>query len=122
MKSHCIIETHFYRFDLFYYSSNRRGKDIIISVSTSTPVHDNTWRYNVEVIESDGSGSKTNHEVTMNKDYYLAQTGGSIIPEEFVKKSFEFLLEREDKNSILQRFDITQIKDYFPEFEKEIKK
>ncbi len=93
-----------------------------ISVTTSTPVYNNTWRYNVEVIESDGSGSKTNHEVTMNKDYYLAQTGGNIIPEEFVKKSFKFLLEREDKNSILQRFDIIQINDYFPEFEKEIKK
>ena len=91
-----------------------------ISVTTSSPLDNNTWSYNIEVIESDGSGSKTNHEVTMNKDYYLAQ--GSIIPEEFVKKSFEFLLEREDKDSILQQFDITQINDYFPEFEKEIKK
>jgi hypothetical protein len=93
-----------------------------ISVTTSTPVGDNTWRYNVGIIENDGSGSKTNHEVIMNKEYYLAQTGGRIIPEEFVKKSFEFLLEREDKNSILQRFDIQQINDYFPEYEKEIKK
>jgi hypothetical protein len=93
-----------------------------IFVTTSSPLDDSTWRYNVEVIESDGSGSKTNHEVTMNKDYYLAQTGGSKLPEEFVKKSFEFLLEREDKDSILQQFDITQINDYFPEFEKEIKK
>jgi hypothetical protein len=58
----------------------------------------------------------------MNKDYYLAQTEGNIIPEEFVKKSFEFLLERENKNSILQRFDINKINNYFPEFEKEIKK
>jgi hypothetical protein len=93
-----------------------------ISVTTSAPLDDNTWKYNVEVIESDGSGSKTNHEVTMNKDYYLAQTEGRIIPEEFIKKSFEFLLEGEDKDSILQQFDITQINDYFPEFEKEIKK
>ena len=93
-----------------------------ISVTTYPPLDDNTWRYNVEVIESDGSGSKTNHKVTMNKDYYLAQTEGRIIPEEFIKKSFEFLLEREDKDSILQQFDITQINDYFPEFEKEIKK
>ena len=93
-----------------------------ISVITYPPSDDNTWRYNVEVIESDGSGSKTSHEVTMNKDYYLAQTEGRIVPEEFVKRSFEFLLEREDKDSILQRFDITQINDYFPEFEKEIKK
>src|SRR5919108_2555174 len=93
-----------------------------ISVTTSSPLDNNTWSYNVEVIESDGSGSKTNHKVTMNKDYYLAQTGGRIIPEEFVKKSFEFLLVRENKDSILQQFDITQINDYFPEFEKEIKK
>ncbi|MFL6431310.1 MAG: hypothetical protein ACJ71X_07630 [Nitrososphaeraceae archaeon] len=56
----------------------------------------------------------------MNKDYYLGQTGGLIIPEEFVKKSFEFLLERENKDSILRQFDINQINDYFPEFEKEI--
>ena len=78
-----------------------------ISVTTSTPLDDNTWRYNVEVTESDGSGSKTE---------------GRIIPEEFVKKSFEFLLERENKDSILRQFDINQINDYFPEFEKEIKK
>jgi hypothetical protein len=30
----------------------------------------------------------TNHEVTKNKDYYLDQTGGRIIPEDFVRKSF----------------------------------
>jgi hypothetical protein len=93
-----------------------------ISVTIYPPLDNNTWRYNVEVIESDGSGSKTNHEVTMNKYYYLAQTAGCIIPEEFVKKSFEFLLEREGKDSILQQFDITQINDYFPGFEREIKK
>ena len=44
-----------------------------ISVTTYPPLDNNTWRYNVEVIESDGSGSMTNHKVTMNKDYYLAQ-------------------------------------------------
>ena len=93
-----------------------------ISVTTSTPLDSNTWKYNVEIIESDGSGSKTNHEVTMKKDYYLGQTGGRMIPEEFVKKSFEFLLERENKGSILRQFDINQINDYFPEFKKELKK
>lgn len=93
-----------------------------ICVTTSPPLDDNTWKYNVEVIESDGSGSKTNHEVTMSKDYYLGQTGGGIIPEEFVKKSFEFLIERENKDSILRQFDIAQINDNFPEFEKEIRK
>ena len=93
-----------------------------ISVTTSTRLDNNTWKYNVEIIESDGSGSKTNHEVIMKKDYYLAQTGGRIIPEEFVKKSFEFFLERENKDSILRQFDINQINDYFPEFKKEMRK
>jgi hypothetical protein len=63
------------------------------------------------------------HQITIDKDYYMDLTeSGRIIPEEFVKKSFEFLLEREFKDSILRHFDIAQISDYFPEYEKEIRK
>jgi hypothetical protein len=47
---------------------------------------------------------------------------GFIGPEDFVKKSFEFLLKREDKDSILKEFNIKQISEYFPEYEAEIKK
>jgi hypothetical protein len=32
---------------------------------------------------------------------------------------FQFLLEREPKESILRRFDVTVISRYFPEFERE---
>lgn len=45
-----------------------------------------------------------------------------IVPEEFIKKSFEFLLDREPKDSTLQHFDITQINGYFPEIGKEVKR
>jgi hypothetical protein len=94
-----------------------------ISVVTLPPLDNVSWRYEVEVTESDGSGSQTTHEVTMDKDYYMDLTeNGRIIPEEFIKKSFEFLLERESKDSILRRFNISQINDFFPEYEKEIKK
>ena len=94
-----------------------------ISVVTLTPVDDNIWRYEVEITESDGSGSKTTHQVTMNKDYYMDLTErGRIVPEEFIKKSIEFLLDREPQDSILRQFDIGQIRDYFPEYEKEIKR
>jgi hypothetical protein len=93
-----------------------------ISVVTLPPSDDISWRYEVEITESDGSGSQTTHQVTMDKSYYMDLTErGRIIPEEFVKKSFEFLLERESKDSILQQFDIAQINDFFPEYEKEIK-
>jgi hypothetical protein len=94
-----------------------------ISVITLPPSDDISWRYEIEITESDGSGSQTTHQVTMDKNYYMDLTeNGRIIPEEFVKKSFEFLLERESKDSILRRFDIAQINDFFPEYEKEIKK
>ena len=68
-----------------------------ISVTTSSPLDSNTWKYNVEIIESDGSSSKTNYEVTMNKDYYLGQTEGSIIPEEFVRNHLNFCLKERIK-------------------------
>ena len=94
-----------------------------ISIVTLPPLDDMSWRYEVEVTESDGSGSQTTHQVTMDKDYYMDLTEkGRIIPEEFVTKSFEFLLERESKDSILRQFEIAQINDFFPEYEKEIKK
>jgi hypothetical protein len=93
-----------------------------ISVVTIPPLDENTWRYIVEIIESDGSGSKSTHQVTMNKKYYMTMTEGRIIPEEFIKKSFEFLLDSESKESILQQFDIAQINNYFPEFAKGIKR
>ena len=93
-----------------------------ISVVTLPPLDDMSWRYEVEVTESDGSGSQTTHQVTMDKDYYMDLTErGRTIPEEFIKKSFEFLLERESKDLILREFSISQINDFFPEYEKEIK-
>jgi hypothetical protein len=86
-----------------------------ISVVTLPPLNDNNWRYEVKITESDGSGSKTTHLITMDKGYYMNLTErGRIIPEEFIKKSFELLLERESKDSILQQFDIAMINDYFP--------
>jgi len=94
-----------------------------ISVVTLPPLDDNSWRYEVKITESDGSGSKTTHQITMNKEYYMDMTErGCIIPEEFIKKSFEFLLSRESKDSILQQFDIAMINDYFPDYEIEMKK
>jgi hypothetical protein len=94
-----------------------------ISVVTLPPLDDITWRYEVEVTESDGSGSQTTHQVTMDKGYYVDLTErGRTIPEEFVRKSFEFILDRESNDSILRQFDISQINDFFPEYEKEIKK
>ena len=93
-----------------------------IIVSTLPPVDDNTWKYYVEITESEGSGSKTVHEVTMDKEYYQEMSDEIILPEEFVKRSIDFLLKRENKDSILKEFNIRQITNYFTEYEDEIRK
>ena len=74
--------------------------------------------YNVTVKEE----TSTTHTVTMNDEDYQRISQGKCSPEELVKKSFEFLLQREPKESILSSFDITLISRYFPEYEEEIAK
>ena len=64
--------------------------------------------------------SKTKHAVTLNDRYYQDLTDGKITREELIKRSFEFLLEREPKESILSEFNLRIINNYFPEYEKEI--
>jgi hypothetical protein len=93
-----------------------------VIVSTVPPVDDNTWKYYVEITESDGSGSKTVHNVTVDRDYYEMMSNQIVLPEEFVKRSINFLLKKEDKDSILKEFNIRQISNYFPEYEDEIRK
>ena len=56
------------------------------------------------------AGSRTTHQVTLTNDYYQRLTGGAVAPEELVRRSFEFLLEREAKESILRQFDLPAIK------------
>ena len=74
--------------------------------------------YKVTVV----SASTTTHEVNLQAAYAQKLTGGKISTEDLVKKSFEFLLQRESNNSILRRFDLSVIAHYFPEYEREIVK
>ena len=64
----------------------------------------------------------TTHTVTVDPDYFTQLTGGEGTPETLVKKSFEFLLERESNTSILSAFDLPVIGRYFPEYENVIGK
>ena len=60
------------------------------------------------------------HRVTVPASYYEKLTGRCVAVEELVRLSFEFLLEREPKESILRTFELPVIGRYFPEFEREI--
>jgi hypothetical protein len=83
---------------------------------TVEKITDTTFSVTVE------SNTKTTHEVTVNPSYYQKLTAGRVSPEILIKKSFEFLLEREPNTSILRSFDLTVINQYFPEYENIIRK
>jgi len=75
--------------------------------------------FRVRVIEG---RSESSHAVTLRPDDHRRLAGGKTEPEELVRRSFEFLLQREPKESILARFDLPVIARYFPEYEREIKR
>ncbi len=66
--------------------------------------------------------TKTEHTVSLDDDYYKSLSQGKISKEELIKKSFEFLLKREPKESILSKFNLKLINKYFSEFEREIRR
>ncbi len=74
--------------------------------------------FRVTVVEGD---SQTIHNVTA-LDEDSQRYGGDVPAERLIELSFEFLLEREDKESILTKFDLPMIEHYFPEFRRAIRK
>ena len=66
--------------------------------------------------------SESSHRVTVTPEDYQRLAGGKIAALDLVRRSFEFLLEREPKESILAEFDLRVIARYYPEFEREIKR
>ncbi len=77
----------------------------------------NDTQFRVEVHEG---ASSTSHTVTASPDD-LQRYGGDVQPETLIEKSFEFLLEREPKESILRAFDLPVIEQYFPDYPKNIR-
>ena len=74
--------------------------------------------FHVTIADADG---QSKHVVTVHEPYYMELTGGSMSAEELIRKSFEFLLEREPKESILKKFELPKIQKYFPEYEELLK-
>jgi hypothetical protein len=72
--------------------------------------------FDVEVAEGRGA---TRHRVTLSAADFARLAAGAA-PERMVEAAFRFLLDREAKESILSRFDVSVIARYFPEFEREL--
>ena len=77
------------------------------------------WTCAVSV--DDDRGPATTHEVAVSRTDLAQLAPGDPAPEDLVRRSFAFLLERESKESILRRFDLPLIGRYFPEYERTIR-
>lgn len=78
------------------------------------------WKCRVAV---NRQGQHTEHSVTVSPDD-LKRWGRGIAKEDvedLVRRSFDFLLEREPQSSILRTFDLPVIERYFPEYDRVIK-
>lgn len=68
----------------------------------------------IAVVQVEHGGRRTRHRVTV-KDEDLSRYGATDVAD-LVRRSFEFLLEREPNTSILREFRITEIERYFPQY------
>lgn len=77
------------------------------------------WECNVLVMDDN---SQTEHLVSIPLPTYIRLTGEQYPVEQLVIKSFNFLLTKEAKESILREFTLDEIGNYFPEWEREMTK
>jgi hypothetical protein len=78
---------------------------------TCEPIDDG-WRCTVTVGDDAGA---TAHEVAIDRAT-LADLAPASGPEELVRASFRFLLEREARESIMRRFELPLIGRFFPDY------
>ena len=64
----------------------------------------------------------TTHKVRLKQTYCEKLTAGRGDAETLIRKSFEFLLQREPNTSILGSFELSVIGQYFPDYDATIRK
>ena len=66
--------------------------------------------------------SSSEHIVLLSDRFHQDVTNNKLTKTELITHSFEFLLKRESNQSILKKFNLEVISQYFPEYIEEIKK
>jgi hypothetical protein len=80
------------------------------SITIKGEVNDKGWLMHVTV----GDRTQTTHVVRISRAEYERYGGGEI--SDLVRRSFDFLLDREPNTAILREFDLGTIERYFPEY------
>ena len=85
-------------------------------VTVSCEPVDEGWRCGVTVGDDAGA---TQHEVLVDRNTH-DRLGAGATPEELVRTSFRFLLEREPRTSIMRSFELPIIGRFFADYEEEV--
>ena len=85
------------------------GKSLVVNATESK----DGWTCHVRIEEQGRTLTEHTVEVT-TADLKRLAPDSSV--EDLVRRSFEFLLERESPQSILRRFTLSDIERYFPEY------
>ena len=89
------------------------------SIEVETASDADGWTCFVRVSDETGSSE---HHVRVRPADVARFAPGSTEPVDLVRRSFQFLLAREPKESILPAFDLPLIGRYFPEYKREIRR
>jgi hypothetical protein len=87
-------------------------------IGVTCAASDKGWLAQVTVADR---GSGRGYEVAVSRAELERLDPGSEDPSDLVRRSFEFLLARESKESILPSFELSVIGRYFPDYETEIR-
>jgi hypothetical protein len=66
------------------------------------------------------TSTRTSHVVRVSREEHERYGGGDA--KDLVRRSFEFLLDRESNTQVLREFDLATIERYFPEYGLAIKR
>jgi hypothetical protein len=88
-------------------------------IAVSCTAGERGWTCDVRVGQP---GHANTYAVTVSSAELARFAPGATDPQRLVTASFEFLLERESKESILSRFAVSVIERYFPDYPREIER
>lgn len=86
---------------------------------TETNQSDYGWTFLVELGHGEGL---IEYLVDVDRDYWTRLTNRRIEPVELIRATFKFLLDKEQKERILKRFNLSDVVANFPNYENEMKR
>jgi hypothetical protein len=95
------------------------GGPSVTTIAVEVMPESGGWTCRVRLADETGTSE---HLVRVNRGDLQRFAPGATTPDDLVRRSFEFLLEREPRQSILSTFDLPVIGRYFPQYEAAIRR